>query len=115
MYIQRRFNPQSPLAEGCGGDSMTRSLGAPLGAALHASLLLVLLAHGVQRPRDGLAAPERAGGHRLPLYMMHLYRNFRSNFSKPLDNLERDASRRADTVKSLMAKSKIWFICRTVN
>ncbi|XP_037547028.1 nodal-related 2 [Nematolebias whitei] len=84
---------------------MTRSLGAPLGAALHASLLLVLLAHGVQRPRDGLAAPERAGGHRLPLYMMHLYRNFRSNFSKPLDNLERDASKRADTVKSLMAKS----------
>ncbi|XP_017291550.1 nodal-related 2 [Kryptolebias marmoratus] len=90
---------------------MTRSLGAPLGSALHAALILVLLAHhgdgGWLRSPRRLPAAERAGGHRqhLPFYMMHLYRNFKSNFSRRLDDLGRDASKRADTVKSLMAKS----------
>ncbi|XP_013862430.1 nodal-related 2 [Austrofundulus limnaeus] len=95
---------------------MTRSLGAPLGVALHASLLLALLAHhGAQRPGDegglrsphSLSGPERPAGYHqhLPFYMMHLYRNFKANLSRPLDDLERDASKRADTVKSLMAKN----------
>ncbi|XP_015254985.1 PREDICTED: nodal homolog [Cyprinodon variegatus] len=88
-----------------------RSLGV-LGVALHASLL-VLLAHGIHKSRDGLimrslhrfALTERSTGYHLPTYMMHLYRNFRSNFSGPLDNMEQDAAKRADTVKSMMAKS----------
>ncbi|XP_047231999.1 nodal-related 2 [Girardinichthys multiradiatus] len=89
-----------------------RSLEA-LGVALHASLL-VLLAHGIHKFRDGpikkshpFPLTERSTGHHLPTYMMHLYRNFKSNFSGPLDNMEQDAAKRADTVKSVMAKSLI--------
>ncbi|MEQ2298797.1 hypothetical protein AMECASPLE_009053 [Ameca splendens] len=89
-----------------------RSLEA-LGVALHASLL-VLLAHGIHKSSDGpikrshrFPLTERSTGHHLPTYMMHLYRNFKANFSGPLDNMERDAARRADTVKSVMAKSLI--------
>ncbi|XP_043957882.1 nodal-related 2 [Gambusia affinis] len=88
-----------------------RSLAA-LGVALHA-WLLVLLAHATHKSRDGLimrslqrySLTERSTGHHLPTYMMHLYRNFRSNFSVPLDNMEQDAAKRADTVKSLISKS----------
>ncbi|XP_062234585.1 nodal-related 2 [Platichthys flesus] len=88
-----------------------RSLGA-LGVALHASLL-VLLAQGFHRSRDGvilrpqhrLPVPDRSTGHHLPTYMVHLYRNFKANFSGPLDTAEQDAARQADTVKSVMAKS----------
>ncbi|XP_039991588.1 nodal-related 2 [Xiphias gladius] len=91
-----------------------RSLGA-LGAALHASLL-VLLAQGIHKSRDGvyvrpphrLAAPDRSSGHHLPTYMVHLYRNFRSNFSRPVDAAERGAAKQADTVKSVMAKSLMY-------
>lgn len=50
---------------------------------------------------------ERSSGYHLPTYMMHLYRNFRSNFSRPLDTMERDA----DTVKSVVAKSKVLDDC----
>lgn len=41
--------------------------------------------------------------------MMHLYKNFKANFSsRPLDVLEQEAvKQQADTVKSLVAKSKI--------
>ncbi|CAJ1080296.1 nodal-related 2 [Xyrichtys novacula] len=88
-----------------------RSLG-PLALALHASLL-VLVAHGIQKPKDGVyvrslqrfSPVDRATGYHLPTYMMHLYRNFRANFSRPLDTLERVAVAQADTVKSVMAKS----------
>ncbi|KAM4715577.1 nodal-related 2 [Anableps anableps] len=88
-----------------------RSLEA-LVVALHASLL-VLLAHGIHKSGDGLirrsvqriSLTERSTGHYLPTYMMHLYRNFRANFSGPLDNMEQDTAKRADTVKSMMAKN----------
>ncbi|CAB1416746.1 unnamed protein product [Pleuronectes platessa] len=68
-----------------------RSLGA-LGVALHASLL-VLLAQGFHRSRDGvflrpqhrLPVSDRTTGHHLPTYMVHLYRNFKANFSGTLD------------------------------
>lgn len=85
-----------------------RALGAAA-VALHASLL-VLLAQGAHRSRDGVYArpPERfstsTDRSHLPTYMMHLYRSFRSNFSRPVDTMEQDA----DTVKSVRAKSKIW-------
>uniref|UniRef100_A0A1A8J2W5 Nodal-related 2 n=2 Tax=Nothobranchius kuhntae TaxID=321403 RepID=A0A1A8J2W5_NOTKU len=86
-----------------------RSFGAPGDALLllRASLLL-LLAQGIPTSRgEGVMRPpmERPSAHHLPSYMMHLYRNFKTNFSRPMDNLERDAVKQADTVKSLMAKS----------
>uniref|UniRef100_A0A1A7XCR9 Nodal-related 2 n=1 Tax=Iconisemion striatum TaxID=60296 RepID=A0A1A7XCR9_9TELE len=83
-----------------------RSFGAPGDALLRASLLL-LMVQGIPTSRGGgvlRSLIERPSGHHLPSYMMHLYRNFKSNFSRPLDNLERDAVKQADTVKSLMAK-----------
>lgn len=87
-----------------------------LAFALNASALL-LLAQGSQRSKDGvytgavqrLSAPDRPTAYHLPTYMMHLYRNFRSNFSRPLDTLEQKAAQHADTVQSVMAKSKILF------
>ncbi|KAG7228000.1 hypothetical protein INR49_005621 [Caranx melampygus] len=89
-----------------------RSLGA-LSVALHASLL-VLLAQGIQKSRDGvymrplhrLSVVDRSTGYHLPTYMMHLYRNFKTNFSRPMDTtVEQDAAKQADTVKSVMAKN----------
>ncbi|XP_029383974.1 nodal-related 2 [Echeneis naucrates] len=87
-----------------------RSLGA-LGVALHASLL-VLLAQGIHKSKDGLyvrpprrlPVTDRPTGYHLPTYMMHLYRNFKPNFSRPMDTMEQDAARRADTVKSVTAR-----------
>lgn len=91
-----------------------RSLGL-LALALHASLL-VLVVSGFQRAKDGVymkslqrfSLMDRGTGYHLPTYMMHLYRNFRANFSMPLDTMEQVAVRQADTVKSVMAKSKIF-------
>lgn len=93
-----------------------RSLGA-LGVALQASLL-VLLVQGAHKSKDGVyirqlhrfSLMERSTGYHLPTYMMHLYRNFKSNFSRPRDAVEQDSAKQADTVKSVMAKSKIWLI-----
>ncbi|KAK5850975.1 hypothetical protein PBY51_001803 [Eleginops maclovinus] len=88
-----------------------RSLGA-LAVALHASLL-VLLAQGIPKTRDEVLLRslqrfplmDRSTAYHLPTYMMHLYRNFKANFSRPLDIMEQDAAKQADTVKSVMAKS----------
>lgn len=93
-----------------------RSLGL-LAFALNASALL-LLAQGSRRTKDGVytdsvqrqPAPDRPLAYHLPTYMMHLYRNFRSNFSRPLDTLEQSAAQQADTVQSVMAKSKLFFL-----
>lgn len=93
-----------------------RSLGL-LAFTLSASALL-LLAQESRKTKDGvytdsvqrLPAQERPLAHHLPTYMMHLYRNFRSNFSRPLDTLEQSAAQQADTVQSVMAKSKLWFL-----
>lgn len=61
--------------------------------------------HGV-RERGAAAGGAGAGGsgHILPTYMVHLYRNFKANAS---DAAEQDAERRADTVRSLMAKGML--------
>ncbi|XP_037319770.2 nodal-related 2 [Pungitius pungitius] len=86
-----------------------RSVGAAA-VALHASVL-VLLAQGIPVTRDGVyssqhfSGMDRSTGYHLPTYMMHLYRNFKSNFSRPSDAVEKEPARRADTVKSVMAKS----------
>lgn len=92
-----------------------RSLGA-VSVALHTSLL-VLLAQGIHESRDGVymrtvhrfPPTERLTAYHLPTYMMHLYRNFKTNFSKPVDAMEQEGARQADTVKSVIAKSKILF------
>nr|XP_020460638.1 nodal homolog [Monopterus albus] len=86
-----------------------------LAVALHASLL-VLLAQGISKSRDGvhmrtlrrLSTMDRPAGYHLPTYMVHLYRNFKSNFSRSMDTIEQDAAKRADTVKSVMAKSLMY-------
>ena len=91
------------------------SLGA-LGALLHASFL-VLLVQGIHKTRDNaykrslhrFPAMDRTTGFHLPIYMVHLYRNFRSNLSRPMDTMEQTAVKQADTVKSVMAKSKTRF------
>ncbi|KAM3843125.1 nodal homolog [Diretmus argenteus] len=85
-----------------------------LAAALHASLLALLAQGLIHRTRDELyartrdlrfAAMDRSTGYHLPTYMVHLYRNFKSNLSRPADAMEQDAAKQADTVKSVMAKS----------
>ncbi|XP_055005900.1 nodal-related 2 [Boleophthalmus pectinirostris] len=64
---------------------------------------------GTQTVKDGVYSRfqllDRPAGHHLPTYMVHLYRNFTTNFSKPADAIEQSVARRADTVKSVMAKS----------
>ncbi|XP_051968824.1 nodal-like [Xyrauchen texanus] len=42
--------------------------------------------------------------HHLPTYMMHLYRNFKVNVTRPADFMEHE---RADTIKSILSKSLI--------
>ncbi|KAJ3608196.1 hypothetical protein NHX12_025246 [Muraenolepis orangiensis] len=88
------------------------SLGA-LSALLHASFL-VFLVQGFHRTREHHgASPHRfapmdrgATGFHLPVYMMHLYRSFRSNLTRPMDAMETQAAvKQADTVKSVMAKN----------
>ncbi|KAM4623914.1 nodal-related 2 [Polymixia lowei] len=88
-----------------------RSFGL-LSILLHASLL-ILLAQGINKTRDGVYTRslhrfdtmDRSTGYHLPTYMVHLYRNFKSNLSRPVDAMEQAAAKQADTVKSLMAKS----------
>ncbi|XP_052362563.1 nodal homolog [Oncorhynchus keta] len=90
-----------------------RSLGV-LGVALHASLL-ILLTQGIHKSRDGVyhgtsrrfAIDYRPPGfhHLAPKYMMHLYRNYKSNLTRPIDVMEKAIAKQADTVKSVMAKS----------
>lgn len=85
---------------------------AALCVALHASLLALLLAQRSHKAREGAhrRSPhtshlaDRATGHHLPPYMVHLYRNFKSNLSRPADALEQHAERQADTVRSVMAR-----------
>ncbi|KAM8837325.1 nodal-related 2 isoform 2-T2 [Spinachia spinachia] len=81
-----------------------RSVGAAA-AALRASVL-VLLAQGIHGyTSQHFPAVDRPAGYHLPTYMMHLYRNFKANFSGPSDAVEQQPATQADTVKSVMAKS----------
>ncbi|XP_070297556.1 nodal homolog 2-A-like [Salvelinus sp. IW2-2015] len=85
-----------------------------LGVALHASLF-ILLTQGIHKSRDGVyhgksrrfAIDHRPPGyhHLAPKYMMHLYRNYKSNLTRPIDVMEKTITKQADTVKSVMAKS----------
>ncbi|XP_055792940.1 nodal-related 2 [Salvelinus fontinalis] len=85
-----------------------------LGVAIHASLL-ILLTQGIHKSRDGVyhgksrrfAIDHRPPGYHYlaPKYMMHLYRNYKSNLTRPIDVMEKTITKQADTVKSVMAKS----------
>ncbi|RXN08948.1 nodal-like protein [Labeo rohita] len=45
---------------------------------------------------------ERSHRHHLPTYMMHLYRHFKLNQTRPVENTEHE---QADTIKSILSKS----------
>lgn len=49
---------------------------------------------------------DRSHRHHLPTYMMHLYRHFKLNQTQP-ENVEHE---QADTIKSILSKSKIWHL-----
>lgn len=79
---------------------------------------MLLEALGLQKSMAGLVtvpsqrnptnrAPSR---HHLPSYMMHLYRTFTSNQTRAVEFIEEDAIKQADTVRSIMAKSKFFCI-----
>ncbi|XP_048844269.1 nodal-related 2 [Brienomyrus brachyistius] len=83
-----------------------------LTALLASFSLTMLIAEGAYKSRDGTlnvlshrSVAGRSSGHAFPTYMMHLYRNFKSNRSHPDDFLERRAVKKADTVRSVIAKS----------
>ncbi|KAM9773248.1 nodal-related 2 [Syngnathus typhle] len=62
----------------------------------------------VLRERGGAATAGgsgTSGAHHLPTYMVHLYRNFKANAT---DAAEQDAEKRADIVRSLMAKGLVY-------
>ncbi|XP_068162134.1 nodal-related 2 [Antennarius striatus] len=77
----------------------------PASFALHAAVLAQLACGTPSSIDEGFHLRSLQRFSMMPTYMMHLYRNFRSNFSSPADAPERDAARRADTVKSVVAKS----------
>ncbi|XP_067101423.1 nodal-related 2 [Osmerus mordax] len=84
---------------------------AAFSVVLHAS---VLLAHGIPKAKDGVYTgslhrfgTDRSSGYHLPNYMMHLYRNFKSNLTRPMDLIEQATARQADTVKSVLAKGLV--------
>uniref|UniRef100_A0A671LQ98 Nodal-related 2 n=1 Tax=Sinocyclocheilus anshuiensis TaxID=1608454 RepID=A0A671LQ98_9TELE len=47
----------------------------------------------------------RSHRHHLPTYMMQLYRNFKLNQTRPVETIEHE---QADTIKSILSKSKIY-------
>ncbi|XP_075999729.1 nodal-related 2 [Genypterus blacodes] len=81
--------------------------------ALRASLLILVVQAqhqaadgGYTRSLHRFSVIDRPSGYHLPTYMVHLYRNFRTNFSRRADATEpAAAAKQADTVKSVMAKS----------
>ncbi|XP_048089990.1 nodal-related 2 [Alosa alosa] len=71
---------------------------------------ILLEALGLQKSTDGILTSQRISTnrsprHQLPSYMMHLYRTFTSNHTRPVDFIEEDSAKQADTVRSLIAKS----------
>ncbi|XP_073684867.1 nodal-related 2 [Garra rufa] len=65
-------------------------------------LLGVFGKHNSHGTRNMASRTERSHRHRLPTYMMHLYRNFKLNQTRPVENTEHE---QADTIKSILSKS----------
>lgn len=78
---------------------------------------VLLEALGLQKSSAGVAkvSSQRISTNRapprnnLPSYMMHLYRTFTSNHTRPVEFIEEDTVKQADTVRSIMAKSKFFW------
>uniref|UniRef100_A0A8C1HZ91 Nodal-related 2 n=1 Tax=Cyprinus carpio carpio TaxID=630221 RepID=A0A8C1HZ91_CYPCA len=65
-------------------------------------LLGVFGKHNNQGTRNTSPRAERSQGHHLPTYMMQLYRHFKLNQTQHLEH------EHADTIKSILSKSKIY-------
>lgn len=61
--------------------------------------------HGTRNMSPHPSRLDRSHRHHLPTYMMHLYRHFKLNQTRPVENMEHE---QADTIKSILSKSKIW-------
>lgn len=61
--------------------------------------------HGARTILAHFSSPDRT--HRPPTYMMHLYRNFKMNQTRPVDYMDHE---QADTIRSILSNSKVWFI-----
>lgn len=61
--------------------------------------------HGTRNMSLHPSRLDRSHRHHLPTYMMHLYRHFKLNQTRPVENMEHE---QADTIKSILSKSKIW-------
>lgn len=66
--------------------------------------------HGARNMSLHSSRADRSHRYHLPTYMMHLYRHFRLNQTRPVESMEHE---HADTIKSIISKSKIWFIMLT--
>lgn len=82
-----------------------------LGASMACFQLLLLLLLGVlgRRTDSHLHGTRNIPAHfsRAPTYMMHLYRNFKTNQTRPLDYMDPE---QADTIQSILSKSKSSFM-----
>ncbi|XP_065128449.1 nodal-related 2 [Paramisgurnus dabryanus] len=60
--------------------------------------------HGTRTLSAHLSRPDRThrANHRLPTYMMQLYRNFKMNQTRPVDYMDHE---HADTIRSILSKS----------
>uniref|UniRef100_A0AAY5EC73 TGF-beta family profile domain-containing protein n=1 Tax=Electrophorus electricus TaxID=8005 RepID=A0AAY5EC73_ELEEL len=74
--------------------------------ALPALCLRLLLVGVFGIPGNVHGARSATPRHHLPTYMMRLYRNFKSNQSRATDYADLERASQADTVKSVMSKSK---------
>jgi len=62
--------------------------------------------HGARNMSLHSSRADRSHRYHLPTYMMHLYRHFRLNQTRPVESMEHE---HADTIKSILSKSKISF------
>ncbi|XP_051771321.1 nodal-related 2 [Ctenopharyngodon idella] len=60
--------------------------------------------HGTRNMSPHPSRLDRSHRHHLPTYMMHLYRHFKLNQTRPVENMEHE---QADTIKSILSKSLI--------
>ncbi|XP_030631676.1 nodal-related 2 [Chanos chanos] len=61
--------------------------------------------YGIQSATSRRFNMDKGPRHHLPTYMMHLYRNFKTNQSRLMDYMEQEQAKQADTIKSIMSKS----------
>ncbi|KAL1264851.1 hypothetical protein QQF64_005206 [Cirrhinus molitorella] len=79
-----------------------QALGALRLACYQLLLLGVFGKHSNHGTRNMSPRTERSHRHHLPTYMMHLYRHFKLNQTRPVENTEHE---QADTIKSILSKS----------